>query len=112
MALEKDFEEKCRQLVIERNGEFLKFVSPGNNGVHDRLLLLPDFVALVELKKPGKRKARVQPLQDYWQSRFTQLGMHAYRVSTLAQFIDILTHAADVHRRKLRRQDQVEFRGS
>lgn len=91
--LEKDLERKCRVLVTTRNGELLKFVSPGNKGVHDRLLVLPDFFALVEFKKPGKRKAKTQPLQDYWQDRFTQLGVEVFRVATLQDFMDILKFA-------------------
>lgn len=91
MALEKDLEQKCRRLVIERNGELLKFVSPGNKGVHDRLLVLPDFFALIEFKR-GK-KAKVQPLQDYWQDRFTQLGVEVFRVASMADFTEILNHA-------------------
>lgn len=86
--LEADLEDKCRKLVVSRNGELLKFVSPGNKGVHDRLLVLPGFVAMVEFKR--SRKAKVQPLQDYWQRRFTQLGLPAFRVSSLQEFDDIL----------------------
>lgn len=110
MPLEKDLEEKCRQLVRERNGEFLKFKSPGNKGVHDRLLVLPYFMAVVELKR-GK-SAKVQPLQDYWQQRFTELHAPAYRISTLEQFFDLMAYADERRRRALRRRDQIEFRGS
>lgn len=90
--LEADLEEQCRKLVIARNGEFLKFRSPGNKGVHDRLLVLPGFVALVELKR--SKRAKVQPLQDYWQDRLTQLGLRAYRVTCLGDFANILAEAA------------------
>lgn len=107
--LEKDLERKCRVLVITRNGELLKFISPGNKGVHDRLLILPDYMALIEFKR--SRTAKVQPLQDYWQDRFTQLRVPAFRVWRLEQFLDILIHAADVHFRAQRNRDQIEFRG-
>lgn len=105
MRLEKDLEEQCRQLVRERNGELLPFRSPGNKGVHDRLLILPGFFAMVEFKRA--KKAKVQPLQDYWQERCTQLGLPAFRVASLKDFAalldcaDMWTTAMRLRRRRL-----------
>ena len=39
-----------------------KWVSPGNSGVPDRIVLLDRQVCFVELKAPGKKP---RPLQDY-----------------------------------------------
>ena len=39
--LEKDIEEKLRNKVKKLGGKAYKFVSPGNAGVPDRLVILP-----------------------------------------------------------------------
>lgn len=39
--LEKNLEKKLRDAVREKGGIAYKFVSPGNSGVPDRLVLLP-----------------------------------------------------------------------
>lgn len=104
MPLEKNLEYQCRMLVKARGGELLKFKSPGNKGVHDRLLVLPGFVAMIEFKKD--KNAKVQPLQDWWQDRFAALRMPAYRVWMLAQFEMILAYA-DTHTTELRPRTEI-----
>lgn len=50
----------------------LKFVSPGNSGVPDRLVFIPGGkLVLVELKRPG---GKLRPLQKVWAKRFGKLG--------------------------------------
>lgn len=104
MPLEKDLEYKCRLLVKARGGELLKFKSPGNKGVHDRLMVLPGFAALVEFKKD--RRAKVQPLQDYWQERFTKLGMMSCRIVSLAHFRTLLAYA-ETHTTTIREREDA-----
>lgn len=109
MPLEKDLEEKCRQLVRARNGELLPFRSPGHKGVHDRLLILRGFMGLVEFKR-GK-KAKVQPLQDYWQDRCTQLQVPAFRVVCLNDFHALL-HLIDLYDTVQRKKQRFILAGS
>lgn len=53
-------------------GLALKWVSPGNAGVPDRLVFMPGgHLALVELKRPG---AAPRPLQVAWAERLGDLG--------------------------------------
>lgn len=48
--------------VEKAGGMCFKWVSPGNSGVPDRIVLLDRQVCFVELKAPGKKP---RPLQDY-----------------------------------------------
>lgn len=70
-----------RKLVTEakkRGGLAAKFVSPGLDGVPDRLVLLPGgHIAFVELKAPGKR---MRPLQQLRTKQLTALGFRVYCV--------------------------------
>ena len=58
---EKDIEEHLRDEIKAIGGKAYKFVSPGNNGVPDRLITLPGGTAIfVELKAPGKKSTALQ----------------------------------------------------
>ena len=68
--LEKELEAYLVKRVKELGGRSYKWVSPGNVGVPDRIVLLkvaPEhaeivsrYVKFVELKQPGKRPTAVQ----------------------------------------------------
>lgn len=59
--LEKQIEHKLLTETRERSGLCLKFVSPGWNGVPDRIILLPGGrMGFVEVKKPGKSPGALQ----------------------------------------------------
>ena len=61
MAEEKIIEQKLVRAVKMMGGLAPKFVSPGLNGVPDRIVLLPGAkLAFVELKADGKK---LRPLQ-------------------------------------------------
>lgn len=61
---EKDVEEYLRDQVKAAGGRAYKFVSPGNAGVPDRLVLLPGGkITFVELKAPGRKPTKLQLLQ-------------------------------------------------
>ena len=72
-----------RKLVIEvkkRGGLAVKFVSPGFDGVPDRLVLLPSgSLAFVELKALGKR---LRPLQELRARQLTALGFLVYCIDS------------------------------
>ena len=71
-------EKKLATEVKKRGGLAVKFVSPGFNGVPDRLVRLPGGrMALVDLKAPG---ATLRPLQQYRAKQLMALGFHVYTV--------------------------------
>ena len=71
-------EKKFTAEVKKRGGLAVKFVSPGCNGVPDRLVLFPGGrMAFVELKAPGKT---MRPLQQYRAKQLAALGFHVYTV--------------------------------
>lgn len=70
--LEKDVESQLRNKIKELGGKAFKWVSPGNAGVPDRIILLPgERIYFVETKKP-KGKTRV--LQDRQIEHIRALG--------------------------------------
>lgn len=61
---ERDLERKFRDAVKASGGRAYKFVSPGNDGVPDRLVVLPGgHIGFVELKQKGKRPSGLQEQQ-------------------------------------------------
>ena len=58
---EKSIEEYLRDQVRKIGGKAYKFVSPGNAGVPDRLVVLPGGdLFFVELKAPGGKTTKLQ----------------------------------------------------
>jgi len=58
---ERDIEQYLRNRAIAAGGRAFKWVSPGNNGVPDRIVMLPGGrIAFVELKAPGKKPTAIQ----------------------------------------------------
>ena len=73
---EKVIERKLIQAVRQCGGLALKFVSPGFNGVPDRLLLfMGGKVAFVEVKAPGEKP---RPLQVHRMEQLRRLGFRVY----------------------------------
>jgi hypothetical protein len=87
MAYEADLEKWCREQTTKAGGYLLKWVSPGNAGVPDRILLLPYAVVFLEFKTP---KAPLEPLQEVWRTRILKMGHDHYVVRTREQFSAIL----------------------
>lgn len=87
--LEKMIEKKLVQAVKAGGGIAFKFVSPGHDGVPDRLVLLPQGkMAFVELKAPGKK---LRPLQERRKTQIERLGFRVYCVDSLEQ-IGVILH--------------------
>lgn len=62
---ESTIEAYLRDQVKALGGKAYKFVSPGNDGVPDRLVCLPGGrVIFVELKAPGKHSTTLQRRQQ------------------------------------------------
>ena len=73
---EKEIEKKLISEVKKRGGVCPKFVSPGVDGMPDRLVLLPGGrLAFVELKAPGKKP---RPLQMVRHEMLKRLGFAVY----------------------------------
>ena len=61
---ERDIESGLRRQVEKMGGKFMKFTSPGNDGVPDRIAILPGGrVWFVELKREGEKPTAVQKWQ-------------------------------------------------
>ena len=90
-------DEVLRESVIEkalvkeaksRGGMAVKFVSPGFDGVPDRLVLLPGGkFAFVELKAPGKK---LRPLKEKRKHQLEALGFSVYVIDGLEQIGGVL----------------------
>ena len=85
---EKYIEQKLVRVVKERGGIAPKFVSPGLDGVPDRIVLLPmGRMAFVELKAPGKK---MRPLQVKRKTQLEALGFLVYCIDGVEQIGGVL----------------------
>ena len=80
--LEKTVEkELCDRVKNDLDGAALKFISPGQNGVPDHLVLVPPGrIFFVETKAPGKKLRR---LQEYVCGLIRQMGFDVRRIDTM-----------------------------
>lgn len=80
---EEYIEQKLVKAVKKKGGMALKFVSPGLDGVPDRIVLLPmGRIAFVELKAPGKK---IRPLQVRRKRQLEALGFLVYCIDRVEQ---------------------------
>ena len=85
---EKHTEQKLIADAKTRGGLAVKFVSPGFDGMPDRIVLLPHGVfAFVELKAPGKKP---RPLQLSRHALLRSLGFRVYVLDSIEQIGVIL----------------------
>lgn len=76
MILEKTIEAYLRNQVKKRGGIAFKFVSPGYNGVPDRLIVMPGgSMYFVEVKN---ERGRLSPMQVQCHKMLKALGVHVY----------------------------------
>lgn len=86
---EKNIEAKLVKAVKAMGGLAPKFVSPGFDGVPDRLVLLPKgHIAFIEVKAPGKE---LRPLQVRRKSQLEALGFSVYCIDRTEQIGGILS---------------------
>lgn len=85
---EKYIERKLVAAVKKMGGMAPKFVSPGLDGVPDRIVLLPmGKIAFVELKTPGKKMRALQVRQK---DKLESLGFSVYCIDRIEQIGGIL----------------------
>lgn len=79
---EKQVEARLRNGVKRLNGKAYKWVSPGNPGVFDRLVVMPSEpgglprIYIVELKRD--RKQKLSPHQLLFQKEMLSMGIRTY----------------------------------
>lgn len=75
--LEKEFESKMTDIVKSLGGLCLKFESPGNTGVPDRLVIgTHGNIYFVEMKRPSQ--SRTAAKQNYWKDKLTKHGCKSF----------------------------------
>lgn len=85
---EKYVEQKLVTKTKKMGGLAVKFVSPGLDGVPDRLILfLGGKVAFAELKAPGKK---LRPLQEKRKRTLEGLGFRVYVIDNVEKIGGIL----------------------
>ena len=85
---ERTVEHRLVTEAKKRGGLALKFVSPGLDGVPDRLVLLPHGrIAFIEVKAPGQK---LRPLQVRRKEQLEALGFSVYCLDGTQQIGGIL----------------------
>ena len=88
MKSEKQIEQSLVKAVKNMGGIAPKFVSPGFDGMPDRIVLLPHgLMAFVEVKDPGKKP---RPLQVSRHGLLQRLGFKVYVLDDTDQIGGIL----------------------
>lgn len=89
----KDMTEKELELMLvkevkRRGGRAFKFLSPGLNGVPDRLVLMPGGkIGFVEVKAPGKK---MRPNQVKRKAELEKLGFEVYILDNPIEVTNII----------------------
>lgn len=85
---ERIIESKLTRTTKAMGGLALKFISPGYDGVPDRIVLFPGGrIAFVEVKAPGKT---LRPLQVRRKRQLELLGFRVYVLDAAEQIGGIL----------------------
>ena len=81
MITEKNIEQKLGKEVKNAGGLAMKFVSPGFDGVPDRIILMSGGkMAFAEIKAPGKK---LRPLQECRKRQLESLGFSVFCIDNL-----------------------------
>ena len=90
---EKTIEKKLVIAIKDMGGIAPKFMSPGFDGMPDRIVLLPNgSMGFVEVKAPGKVP---RPLQDARHRMLRMLGYKVYVLDRAEQIKQILEDMAN-----------------
>lgn len=92
---EKDIEQRLVREVKKHGGICPKFVSPGFDGMPDRIVLLPfGRFAFVEVKAPGEKPRRLQTSRH---RKIRQLGFKIYILDDVKNIKNILDEIGGEH---------------
>jgi len=90
MKTESDIESRLVRRVEHFGGKCIKFTSPSEDGIPDRVVVLPKGrIAFVELKRP--KGGRIAALQTYQIKKLRNLGCLARVVKTFAEIEELLS---------------------
>ena len=85
---EKQIEHSLVMAVKAAGGMCPKLVSPGTDGMPDRMILLPKgHIGFVEVKAPGKKP---RPLQERRHKQLRELGFKVFILDGREQIPEIL----------------------
>ena len=85
---EKSIEAELKKAVKSMGGICAKWVSPGTDGVPDRIILFPGGrIGFVELKAPGQK---MRPLQKKRKRQLESLGFLVFCVDGIEQIEEVL----------------------
>lgn len=86
---ERKIEEKLRKAVRQKGGICWKFVSPGNAGVPDRIILMQKGkFAFVELKAPGET---MRALQEKRKRQLQSLGIKVFCLDSVEDIPKVIS---------------------
>jgi hypothetical protein len=86
--LEKEIEMQLVRAVKKMGGRAVKFISPGFDGMPDRLVLLPGGkCGFVEVKAPGKKPRALQRVRH---EMLKELGFKVYVLDAKEQIEEII----------------------
>jgi len=86
---ESELEKKFCRLVKQAGGKAYKFVSPGNAGVPDRMVVLPGArIGFVELKSPGEQ---LKELQRFRCAELEKLGCYTAVVDSEGRAEEVIS---------------------
>lgn len=87
---ENRIESNLKREVEKVGGECEKWVSPGKNGMPDRICFFPSGkVCFVETKAPGEKP---RPLQEVRIDRLKELGQTVFVVSSLEHVREVIEY--------------------
>lgn len=93
--MEKEIERYLKREIEKLGGLLLKFVSPGNDGVPDRIAIMPDGrVWFIEFKMDG---GDLRPLQAYWAVTLLDRNQHVTAIRGMYEaraFVELLRGGA------------------
>ncbi|QJC22021.1 VRR-NUC domain-containing protein [Arcanobacterium buesumense] len=80
---EKHIEKHFKRLIEKHGGLCLKFVSPGTQGVPDRIIITPTgHITFAELKAPGKKP---RPAQANMIRKLEKLGATVHIIDSITK---------------------------
>ncbi len=90
---EKNIEKQLVKAVKAEGGMCPKLVSPGTDGMPDRMVLLPEArIGFVEVKAPGQKP---RPLQERRHEQLRELGFQVSVLDDLEQIPEVLREVSE-----------------